>query len=71
MIGEAICIGVSDGRWNPMAARRGNVLTQGWRGKSAVFRVYHPLALSGGSNIVGAVGRQRNLGLASGVFKTK
>ena len=25
MVGEAICVGVSDRRWKPMAARRGGV----------------------------------------------
>ena len=25
MIGEAICVGVSDGKWDPMAAKRGGV----------------------------------------------
>ena len=63
MIGEAICVGVSDRKWDPIAARRGGVLTRGWRGGSTVFRVCRAPALGGNSNIVGAVERQRNLGL--------
>ena len=51
IIGEAICVRVSDGRWNPMAARRGDVLTQSWRGKSAVFRMYRPLTLNGSGGL--------------------
>jgi hypothetical protein len=43
--------------------KRGNVLTQSWRSKSAVFRMYHPLTLNGYSNFINAVKRQRNLGL--------
>ena len=39
------------------------MLTQSWRSKSAVFRMYHPLTLNGNSNIINAVKRQRNLGL--------
>jgi hypothetical protein len=41
------------------------VLTQSWRSKSAVFRMYHPLSLNGYSKIINAVKRQRNLGLTS------
>jgi hypothetical protein len=41
--------------------KRGNVLTQSWRSKSAVFRMYHPLTLNGNSKIINAVKRQRNL----------
>ena len=63
MIGEAICIGVSDRRWCPIAARRGGVLARGWRGGSAVFRVCGALASGGCRGSMGAVGRQRNLGL--------
>ena len=46
-----------------MATKRGNVLSQSWRSKSAVFRMYHPLSLNGYSKIINAVKRQRNLGL--------
>ena len=63
MIGEAIYIRVSDRKYNPIATKRGNVLTQSWRSKSAVFRMYHPLTLNGYSNFINAVKRQRNLGL--------
>ena len=65
MIGEAIYIRVSDRKYNPIATKRGNVLTQSWRSKSAVFRMYHPLTLNGYSNFINAVKRQRNLGLIS------
>jgi hypothetical protein len=39
MIGEAIYIHVrvSDRKLNPIATKRGNVPTQSWSGKSAVF----------------------------------
>jgi hypothetical protein len=63
MIGEAIYIRVSDRKYNPIATKRGNVLTQSWRSKSAVFRMYHPLTLNGYSNFINAVKRQRNFGL--------
>jgi hypothetical protein len=63
MIGEAIYIRVSDRKKNPIATKRGNMLTQSWRSKSAVFRMYHPLTLNGYSNFINAVKRQRNLGL--------
>ena len=63
MIGEAIYIRVSDRKQNLIATKRGNVLTQSWRSKSAVFRMYHPLSLNGYSKIINAVKRQRNLGL--------
>jgi hypothetical protein len=43
--------------------KRGNVLTQSWRSKSAVFRMYSSLTSHGSSKIYNAVGRQRNLGL--------
>jgi hypothetical protein len=65
MIGEAIYIRVSDRKYNPIATKRGNVLTQSWRSKSAVFRMYHPLTLNGYSNFINAVKRQRNLGLTN------
>ncbi len=39
------------------------MLTQSWRSKSAVFRMYHALTLNGYSNFIKAVKRQRNLGL--------
>ena len=39
------------------------MLTQSWRSKSAVFRMYHALTLNGYSNFINAVKRQRNLGL--------
>ena len=41
MIGEEIYIRVSDRKYNPIATKRGNVPTQSWRGKSAVFRIYY------------------------------
>jgi hypothetical protein len=68
MIGEAIYIRVSDRKYNPIATKRGNVLTQSWRSKSAVFPMYHPLALNGYSNFINAVKRQRNLGLSTEQF---
>ena len=43
-----------------MATKRGNVPTQSWRGKSAVFRIYSALTSNG---YIKAVRRQRNLGL--------
>ena len=43
--------------------KRGNVLTQSWRSKSAGFRIYHALTLNGYNNFINAVKRQRNLGL--------
>jgi hypothetical protein len=52
MIGEAIYIRVS-----------GNVLTQSWRGKSAVFRIYSALTSNSYKKSIKAVRRQRNLGL--------
>ena len=54
-----------------MATKRGNVLTQSWRSKSAVFRMYHPLTLNGYSNFINAVKRQRNLGLQNRVVSTR
>ena len=39
------------------------MLTQSWRSKSAVFRMYHALTLNGYSNFINGVKRQRNLGL--------
>jgi hypothetical protein len=45
------------------------VLTQSWRSKSAVFRMYHALTLNGNSNIINAVKRQKNLGLSSTLQK--
>ena len=39
VIGEAICVGVPDGEWGPVAAKRGGVPNRRWRGGSAVFRV--------------------------------
>jgi DNA-binding MurR/RpiR family transcriptional regulator len=47
--------------------KRGNVLTQSWRSKSAVFRMYHALTLNGYSNFINAVNRQRNLGLVQAI----
>ena len=46
-----------------MATKRGNVLTQSWRSKSAVFRMYSALTSNGYSKSIYAVRRQRNLGL--------
>ena len=37
MIGEAIYTRVSDRKQNPIATKRGNVPTQSWSSKSAVF----------------------------------
>jgi hypothetical protein len=42
-----------------------NVLTQSWRGKSAVFRIYSALTSNGYRKSIKAVRRQRNLGLIS------
>ena len=53
MIGEAIYIRVS-------------VLTQSWRGKSAVFRMSSSLTSHGYSKSIKVVRRQRNLGLHTG-----
>jgi hypothetical protein len=39
------------------------VLTQSWRSKSAVFRMYCALTFNGYSNSIKAVKRQRNFGL--------
>ena len=63
MIGEAIYIRVSDRKSNPIATKRGNVLTQSWRSKSAVFRMHSSPTSHGYSKSVKAVRRQRNLGL--------
>jgi hypothetical protein len=63
MIGEAIYIRVSDRKYNPIATKRGNVLTQSWRSKSAVFRMHSALTSHGYSRSIKAVRRQRNLGL--------
>ena len=71
IIGEAIYIRVSDRKYNPIATKRGNVLTQSWRSKSAVFRMYCPLTLNGYSNFINAVKRQRNLGLHTYICKLK
>jgi hypothetical protein len=42
----------------------GNVPTQSWRGKSAVFRIYSALTSNGYSKSIKAIRRQRNLGLS-------
>ena len=68
VIGEAICVGVSDGKWGPIATRRGGVLSRSWRGGSAVFRMCCALTLNGCSNFVDAVERRRNLGLTADVL---
>jgi hypothetical protein len=47
MIGEAIYIRFMIENKNPIATKRGNVLTQSWRSKSAVFRIKHALSLNG------------------------
>ena len=52
MIGEAIYIGVSDRKWNPIAARRGSVPTRSLRGESAVFRMRGSLASHGSGRSV-------------------
>ena len=63
MIGEAIYIRVNNRKYNPIATKRGNVPTQSWRGKSAVFRIYSALTSHGYSKSIKAVRRQRNIGL--------
>jgi hypothetical protein len=63
MIGEAIYIRVSDRKKNQIAPKRGNVLTQSWRSKSAVFRMHISLMSHGYSKSIKAVRRQRNLRL--------
>ena len=45
------------------------MLTQSWRSKSAVFRMYHALTLNGNSKFINAVKRQRNLGLCQHQFR--
>ena len=47
------------------ATKCGNVPTQSWRGKSAVFRIYSALTSNGYRKSIKAVRRQRNLGLIS------
>jgi hypothetical protein len=47
------------------SSKRGNVPTQSWRGKSAVFRIYSALTSNGYRKSIKAVRRQRNLGLAT------
>ena len=49
MIGEAIYIRVSDKKYNPIATKRGNVPTQSWSGKFAVFLVESALTSHGSS----------------------
>jgi hypothetical protein len=51
MIGEAIYIHVrvSDRKLNPIATNRGNVTTQSWNGKSAVFLMESALMSHGSS----------------------
>ena len=66
MIGEAIYVGVCDGKWSPVAAGRGGVLARSCGGGSAVFRVYTSLTSHGCSGSVGAVRGQRSLGLCLG-----
>ena len=63
MIGEAIYLRVCDRKYNPIATKRGNVLTRSCRSKSAVFRMYTSLTSHGYSKSIKAVRRQRNLGL--------
>jgi hypothetical protein len=48
---------------NLIATKRGNVITQSWRSKSAVFRMHSPLTSHGYSKSIKAVRQQRNLGL--------
>ena len=50
MIGEAIYIRVSERKENPIATKRGNVPTQSWSGKSAVFLMESALTSHGKSN---------------------
>ena len=47
------------------------MLTQSWRSKSAVFRMYCPLTLNGYSNFINAIKRQRNLGLLISIMSFK
>jgi hypothetical protein len=49
MIGEMIYIRVSDRKYNPIATKRGNVLTQSCSGKSAVFLMESTLTSHGSS----------------------
>jgi hypothetical protein len=51
MIGEAIYIRVSDRKWNPTATIRGNVPTQIYCGKSAVFLMESTLTSHGSSKL--------------------
>jgi hypothetical protein len=51
MIGEAIYLRVCDRKYNPIATKRGNVLTRSCRSKSAVFRMHSSLTSHGYSNI--------------------
>ena len=39
MIGEAMCVGVLDGKWSLMATGQGNVPLSSGRGRSAVLFV--------------------------------
>jgi hypothetical protein len=75
MIGEAIyIIRVSDRKWNLIATKRGNVPTQSWSGKSAVFLMESALTSHGSSKSNKKrlfarkecpSRRQRNLGIRS------
>jgi hypothetical protein len=47
MIGEAIYLRVCDRKYNPIATKRGNVLTRSCRSKSAVFRMHSSLTSHG------------------------
>ena len=49
MIGEAIYIRVSDRISNPITTKRGNVPTQRWSDKSAVFLMHTALTSHGSS----------------------
>ena len=49
MIGEAIYMMVSDRKKNVIATKRGNVPTQSWSGKSAVFLMDSVLTSHGSS----------------------
>ena len=64
MIGEAIYIRVSDRKSNQIAMKRGNVLTQSWSGKSAVFLMESALTSHDSSK---SNGRGMNFGLMSNI----
>jgi hypothetical protein len=60
MIGEAIYIRVSDRISNPITTKRGNVPTQRWSDKSAVFLMHTALLHSARYNMLAKI-RARKL----------